>query len=241
MQKPLSREGIKLAALAAMAGNHFAQALLPAGTPLYTALVDIGYVTAPVMCYFLAEGFCHTRSRGRYALRLAGCALVSQLPYRLALGAGQLNMLFTLWFCLLMLWALDAWRGRWFCPIAAALPALATAFCDWPLLAACYTLMFAVCRRQRRWLALCFALAAWLFFVFQYGNFTAAGLPPGAAACQAAAASLGVWAAGGAILFCYNGRRAGWAGKHPALAKALFYGFYPAHLALLAAARLLRA
>ena len=80
MQKPLNRDAIKLAAMATMACNHFAQALLPGGTLLYTVLVNIGYFTAPVMCWFLVEGFGCTRSRGRYALRLAGFALLAQAP-----------------------------------------------------------------------------------------------------------------------------------------------------------------
>ena len=120
MQKPLNRDAIKLAAMATMACNHFAQALLPGGTLLYTVLVDIGYFTAPVMCWFLVEGFGYTRSRGRYALRLAGFALLAQAPYVLALGYGQFNMLFTLLLCFLMLWALDALHGRLLCGAGGA-------------------------------------------------------------------------------------------------------------------------
>ena len=246
MQKPLNRDAIKLAAMATMACNHFAQALLPGGTLLYTVLVDIGYFTAPVMCWFLVEGFGYTRSRGRYALRLAGFALLAQAPYVLALGYGQFNMLFTLLLCFLMLWALDALHGRLLCGPAVLALAFATVFCDWPLLAACYTLMFAFCRgRSRRWLGLCFVLAAGLFLLFNYSNYAFAGYPPAAALLAAlalllpaAGAGLGVLAAGGTILFLYNGRRSALARRHPAAVKYFFYAFYPAHLAVLAALRL---
>ena len=198
MQKPLNRDAIKLAAMATMACNHFAQALLPGGTLLYTVLVDIGYFTAPVMCWFLVEGFGYTRSRGRYALRLAGFALLAQAPYVLALGYGQFNMLFTLLLCFLVLWALDALHGRLLCGPAVLALAFATVFCDWPLLAACYTLMFAFCRgRSRRWLGLCFVLAAGLFLLFNYSNYAFAGYPPAAALLHAAPTCLGVLAAGG--------------------------------------------
>lgn len=239
MQKPLNRDAIKLAAMATMACNHFAQALLPGGTLLYTVLVDIGYFTAPVMCWFLVEGFGCTRSRGRYALRLAGFALLAQAPYVLALGYGQFNMLFTLLLCFLILWALDALHGRLLCGPAVLALAFATVFCDWPLLAACYTLMFAFCRgRSRRWLGLCFVLAAGLFLLFNYSNYAFAGYPPAAALLHAAPTCLGVLAAGGTILFLYNGRRSALARRHPAAVKYFFYAFYPAHLAVLAALRL---
>ena len=117
--------------------------------------------------------------------------------------------------------------------------AFATVFCDWPLLAACYTLMFAFCRgRSRRWLGLCFVLAAGLFLLFNYSNYAFAGYPPAAALLHAAPTCLGVLAAGGTILFLYNGRRSALARRHPAAVKYFFYAFYPAHLAVLAALRL---
>ena len=239
-QKPLSREAIKLLAMAAMACNHAAQALLPAGTPAREALVDIGYFTAVTMCYFLVEGYRYTRSRRRYALRLALCGVVSQPVYWLALGVDQANMMFTLFFCFLLLWALDRLQGhRLRLPVVAAL-VLVTAWCDWPILAAGFTLLFALCGQLGRgWTALCFAMAAVLFFAFNYSNYSYAGWAAGPAALHAGLSCLGILAAGAVILLGYSGRRSAFALAHPALAKYGFYLFYPGHLAVIAALRVL--
>ena len=55
--------------------------------------------------------------------------------------------------------------------------------------------------RSRRWLGLCFVLAAGLFLLFNYSNYAFAGYPPAAALLHAAPTCLGVLAAGGTILF----------------------------------------
>ena len=237
-QKPLSRDTVKLIAMAAMACNHFAHALLPATSPLYTLLENIGYFTAVTMCCFLVEGFRYTRSRSRYALRLLACGVISQPVYLLALGVPQLNMMFTLFFCFLILWALQALAGRWYCmPVVAAL-VLVTAWCDWPILAAGYTLLFAMLGPLgHRWQGLCFVLAAALLFAFTSSNARAAGWTPAAAARYALPTVLGILAAGAVILWLYNGRRSAFGLRHPALSKYFFYLFYPGHLALLALAR----
>ena len=53
--KGLNRDVIKYIAMFTMLLNHIANIFLTPGTPLFTLLVDIGYFTAPVMCYFLVE------------------------------------------------------------------------------------------------------------------------------------------------------------------------------------------
>ena len=65
----LSREAVKFIAILTMTGNHAAAALLPPGL-LCSLLVNIGYFTAAVMCFFLAEGFRYTSSKRRYGERL---------------------------------------------------------------------------------------------------------------------------------------------------------------------------
>ena len=96
----LNRDAIKAIAMATMLLNHIANALLSPENPWFEPLVDIGYFTAVTMCYFLAEGYGYTHDRKAYALRLLVFALIAQIPYQLALGFFQLNMLFTLLVCL---------------------------------------------------------------------------------------------------------------------------------------------
>ena len=100
----LTRDAIKMIAMLTMFFNHFSHVFLTAGTYPAEFLKGIGYFTAPVMCYFLVEGFYKTSSRRAYAKRLFVFALVSQVPYFLAFNreAAGLNMMFSLLFSFLI-------------------------------------------------------------------------------------------------------------------------------------------
>ena len=111
--KPLDRDTIKLIAIVLMLGNHIAAVFLPLGMFPWQIVSDLGYFTAITMCCFLVEGYRHTRSRKKYALRLLVFALLSQFPWRLALvNNHNLNMLFTLLLCFLLLSGLDRVESR---------------------------------------------------------------------------------------------------------------------------------
>lgn len=238
-QRPFSRDGIKLAAMATMACNHGAIALLRPDTLLYEVLTDIGYFTAVTMCFFLVEGFRYTHSRKAYALRLLVFGVAAQPVYGLALGIGQLNMLFTLMLCFLMLWARDRIAHPALRVGAVFLLAMATVFCDWPLLAACYTLIFAWAQEDPHRQAFAFLWAAGLFFFFNYSNYAYLGMAGAEASLHAGLSCLGILAAGAVILLGYNGRRSPFAAAHPRLSQYFFYLFYPGHLAVLALCRAL--
>ena len=66
----LNRDIIKYIAMFTMLLNHIANIFLTPGSILHMLLVDIGYFTAPVMCFFLVEGYRYTHSKKHYALRL---------------------------------------------------------------------------------------------------------------------------------------------------------------------------
>ena len=236
----LNRDAIKAIAMATMLLNHIANALLSPQSPWFEPLVNIGYFTAVTMCYFLVEGYGYTHDRKAYALRLLGFALIAQIPYQLALGFFQLNMLFTLLVCFGIVHVWVSWgadKGPQKVLVVLGL-FFASLFMDWAILAPVFTLMFASWRYgdapacgTRSVLARLFVGDALIFFFLNLpAEWTAQAM------LQAAASSLGILAAGAVILLFYNGKRA----QHGQVFwKWFFYLFYPAHLAVLAAIKLL--
>lgn len=184
-------------------------------------LRSVGRMAFPIYVFLLTEGFCHTRNRRRYALRLGVFALISEIPFDL-LVYGKIwdthsqNVFFTLFLGVLMLTAMD-WIGR---NTDAA-------------------------HSQYRQMAVIVgaALLAW----FLRTDYDAAGimliavlfwfrLTPDTACLagfvlMAAAEFRPVYIPGLAVSFflirCYNGTRGSWKGKW------FFYLVYPVHLLVL--------
>ena len=81
----------------------------------YTVMRMIGRVAFPIFCFLLVEGFLHTRDWRRYWLRMAAFALISEIPFRLAVwntwAGGSSNVYVELAIGLLVLRGLKQSQG----------------------------------------------------------------------------------------------------------------------------------
>ena len=86
--KGLNSNQIKLIAIAAMTIDHLTWLLFPGYQKLWWVLLlhVIGRLTAPIMWFFIAEGFHYTRNVKKYISRLFGFALISHFAYCFAGG-----------------------------------------------------------------------------------------------------------------------------------------------------------
>ena len=225
-EKKLNRDIIKYAAVFAMLLNHMAHVFLQEGSLEYEICVAVGYFTAVTMCYFLVEGYQYTRSKKKYGQRLLFFAIISQVPYQAALGIRQLNMLFTLLFCFLILVCLEYIQDSAERSVCVCLLAAATCICDWGGLAAAFTVLFAQAYGSRRKLLYAYGLDYLLFSLVSAAEY-AKTLSWALAVPRGLLEGVGILASGVVIIFFYSGKRTGTGGR---FSKWFFYVFYPMHL-----------
>lgn len=229
----LSGTELKYLAILAMTVDHIALVFIAPDSTLYYCMRMFGRLTAPIMSFFIAEGFRHTRNRKKYFSRLAGFAILAQ-PFYFVLAFGRLprnifelllnwNVMFTLAVALLVLILLTTEKLGQTMRLIAAAVCISFAQCgDWSYLIPTWTLLFFFFSKDFRKTAVLFIAASVILqtiiymkhadsfaaFSFQYGTLLA--LIP---------------------LRLYNGKRGG--EKHKALNRWLFYIYYPLHMAAL--------
>ena len=197
------------------------------GFALIFVFRTLGRITAPVMCWFLVQGFIHTSSKKKYGVRLLIFSVVAQIPYALirsdTTGFAGLNVIYTLLVSFLMLCVLETKLEtfpKWV--IIIALLALSV-IGDWAIFAPLMVLFFYFFREDRRRLLLFYSIASamvvitditvliirhylWYQELWQLGMFLF--IP---------------------LVLLYKGAPGS---RHP-FHKWFFYIFYPAHLLLL--------
>lgn len=77
----LSANAIKYIAVFAMLIDHIAWCFVDTNSVLGSIMHLIGRMTAPIMTYFIVEGFHYTRNVNKYLARLAIFAAVSWIPF----------------------------------------------------------------------------------------------------------------------------------------------------------------
>ncbi len=236
MKKNCSATTLKLLAIIAMTFDHAALIFIPQDNLLSYFMHLIGRLTAPIMAFFIAEGYRYTRSRKKYFLRLAAFGLISQpfyfamifkrFPNSLLDLVGSWNVMISLAIALLSLMILDSELPETPRLILTAVCVSLGHFSDWSLLIPVWAIIFHVFRNDFQKKAILFACASvvlqtsifaksydsFIQFTYQYGTLLA--LIP-------------IWK--------YNGQRGNV--RHKKLNRWFFYAFYPTHIAALLIAR----
>ena len=91
---------LKIIALIAMLTDHLA-VVFPDTFPFWFR--GVGRLAWPIFAYLLAEGFRHTKAPEKFLMRLLAFALISEIPYDLAMGNSisfitDTNIFYTLFF-----------------------------------------------------------------------------------------------------------------------------------------------
>jgi hypothetical protein len=230
--KSLSANQIKWIAIAAMLIDHITWAFIPTYSAWGQILHVIGRITAPTMCFFLAEGYAHTRSVKKYALRLGLFALVSHIPFVLfetgkPLKLFPCSVIYTLFLSLLAIWAWDKIQDKMLRLLAIFALCILSMPGDWMFFDILWALIFWVNRGD-------FKKQAQYFSILSIG-LVLSTIPTAVAKGQAFYADFfqaGVFLSL-PILALYNGARGG--GKY---SKWTFYLFYPVHLLIIGCIKL---
>ena len=215
---------LKLMAVVSMFLDHFAYLLggelailqlplLAIGGRTFTGyylLRKMGRLAFPIFCFLISEGYLHTRSKKRYALRLLLFALLSEIPFNWMVGGSILypakqNIYFTLLMGIGMIRIWETASAEWkkLCFLLCAVGITLLLRADYGLNGALLILLLYVLRSQP-------ALRTVLAYPLLSG-----GLPAFAAFLP---------------ISLYNGKRGF---IRTPLLQYVFYLFYPAHMILL--------
>lgn len=232
----LTANQLKGIAIAAMTLDHLAWTLFPGYDTRWFVLLAhaIGRLTAPIMWFFIAEGYHHTRNVKNYAKRLFLLAFISHFAYNFCFGIpylpfrssvfNQTGVVWSLAWGLVLLWLFDRRDvPNWTKGLSVFAVCVLTFPCDWSCIAAMAVLFIGTnrgnFRLQMLWMMVWTAVYAAVYFIFLdriyaiVQLFTCLSIP---------------------LLKLYNGEKGTWKpmGK-------VFYVYYPVHLALCGVLRIL--
>ncbi len=227
--KGLNANHIKVIAIIAMTIDHLTSVIFPnyPTAPLILLLHIIGRITAPIMWFFVAEGYYYTHDLKKYIERLFLFSLISHFAYNFAFGIPFIPFQTTIFNQTSVLWSLawglvaltisqstDPWLKQWvkssliFCICLIA-------FCaDWSSIGTMAIVYIGNNRgnfkKQMTRMVLLVGIYATVYFLFinkVYGilqMFVVLSIP---------------------LLKHYNGQQGNWKGM-----KWFFYAYYPLHL-----------
>lgn len=229
-----SANSIKMIAIFAMLIDHIAALFVPYASTLWIIMRMIGKITEPVMCFFIAEGYFHTSNLKKYMLRLLAFAVISHFPFVLCFGYDVFEKTSVMWGLLMGLIALSIWKIKKLNILLKLLGIAAAAFiaefADWGFMNVLLVLAFGVFR-DIKWLSmLAYVGASGVFYIYPVLNDIAAD----PSLLRPNLVRIGFFIP--LIFFLlYSGEL----GKKSKFMKYGFYIFYPAHLLILFAVRMI--
>ncbi len=226
-KKGLNANQIKVIAIIAMTVDHLTWTLRPGYATEWWVLLfhAIGRLTAPIMWFFIAEGYHHTRNVKKYVMRLFALAIISHFTYNFCFGISfipfqtsifnQTGVVWSLAWGLVLLCINDNPKLKpWHKTCLFMLICCITFPSDWSCIATIAVFYLGVYRgnfkKQMLWMMIWSVVYAAVYFIFidkVYAFiqlFTCLTIP---------------------VLKLYNGERGSWKGMGK-----LFYAYYPVHL-----------
>lgn len=237
MKKTLDSNIIKFIAIIAMTIDHVAWLLFPGYSTDIVAIIMhiIGRLTCPIMCFFVAEGYHHTKNVNKYTARLFIFAIISHFAYLFASSGfvdfksfipfyygsflNQTSVMWSLAWGLVMLRVANSQKIRdSIKPLLIILICLITFPSDWSCIASLCILAFGTNRdnfkKQMLWMVLFVAMYSVVYF------FTLDKIYGILQMCVILAIP---------VIMTYNGQR-GKSHKLNKFMKWIFYIYYPLHL-----------
>ena len=187
----LTATALKYIAIAAMLLDHIAWVFSDTVTLFGWTSHFIGRLTAPIMCFFIAEGYYHTKNLSKYMLRLAIFAVISHFPYvmmssltepplifesgSVVLNTEMLSPTTSVIFSLLMgLCALSVWKNKKLkMPIkiiAIIILCGAALFADWQFWAVLMVLAFGIFHGDKKKAIHCILFCFFLYINLLHRN-----------------------------------------------------------------------
>lgn len=219
---------LRYIAIIAMTLDHIAWYFLPF-TSLPAQLMHFaGRMTAPMMCFFLVQGFLHTSDLKKYTGRMVIFACISQVPFIL-LKQHEFNMIFTLTMGLICLVVIASDSKIWIKAIEICSILIVSWWCDWKVWGIVWVLSFYIFRNNKLKQFISFCLIWFTYYIYALNrNFTSYHMTNPGKALIYSLYSLGCIPAAFMVIYMYNGRR-----KKNAFSKWFFYIYYPLHLIII--------
>lgn len=235
-EKQLSADIIKYIAVTAMFIDHIAGAFVEFNSVPGQIMHIFGRITAPIMSFFIAEGFHYTKNIKRYVLRLAIFALISWYPFiykttgefpitiensRIYINPQQ-SMIFTLLLALSSLIIVHSEKiPSIIKPILLTILIFISLIGDWYCFPLIWAMIFDKFRGDYKKQAIAFTATSIIMILFTFGLVLKWKL-------TGFLFQFGVLLAL-PLLYLYNGKKS----KNNSFNKWFFYIFYPAHMVII--------